>query len=126
MAEEKKQMTEAVKDGQPKRKPAGQLIAELRKENEDLRKDLAASTALVDGLRKKARDKESLVYRTEQECDDKVANKDLVIRGLRSTIENLNKENARLCAEVRQLNDIIAELRKRSERKGLLAKIFGK
>lgn len=135
MAEEKKQqVAEAVKDGQPKKtKPAGQVITGLKKEIAELKKELeivkVENSKLmehVDALKKRVHEKELIINRTEEEGEAKVANKDLIIRGMRTTMESVNKENARLHAEVQNLNDIIIELRENGERKGFFARIFGK
>lgn len=129
---------EALKEGKTaKTKPAGQVITGLKKEIAELKKELEVAkeerieerlrlSNEIDALRNRVHEKELLVNRTEEEADAKVANKDLVIRGMRTTMETLTKENARLKAEVNNLNGIVMELRSKGERKGLFARIFGK
>ena len=134
MAEEKKQVAETVKDGQAKKaKPAGQVITGLKKEIAELKKEVEIAKAEnqelrdeAEALHKRIHDKELIINRTEEESEAKLANKDLVIRGMRSTMESLNKDNMRLNAEVKSLNDIIIELREKTESRGLFARIFGK
>ena len=132
MTQKKQNIVPAKGQGQSKGKETTQsLKAALKREQEAYKNLVKKFKVLQDEIDKEAevrsrkrimeKDKEVALY--EQELEDRVANKELVIKGQLSKIDLLMKKNAEQSSRILELEKELKKAKRRRE--GVFAKLFG-
>lgn len=99
------------------------LNARLAEEVQSFREDMKGR--VEEATREKIIEKERYIAGVEEECDAKVANKDVIIHGLEINLANANKRIQSLEEELRRSAAQRIEAGVKKEGKGFLKRLFG-